>query len=90
MALLAMVIGLLVGAAIGLTSLNLNRTALMLGKTTVDESMELLFRSGFVRDVTTHEGTNYEITKTGLQFMKEYQNLKRTLEQEPTQKIPRA
>ena len=87
MALMTMVVGLAVGAAISVTSLSQSRTALAVGKTTVAESMELLFRSGFLRHVVTEEGRKFEITDTGLRFIDEYQSLKRTLEQQPTQKI---
>ena len=87
LALLTMAFGLLVGAAIGLTSLNFSRTARTVGKTTVEEGMELLLKSGFVKSVPTDGGMKYEITDTGLRFLGDYQDLKRISEQEPTRKI---
>jgi len=80
LALLTMAVGLLVGTAMGLSSLNLSQTARRIGKATVEESMELLVKSGFVRVLATEGGAKYEITNTGLRFLEEYQNLKRTPE----------
>ena len=78
LALLTMAVGLLVGTAMGLSSLNLSQTARTIGKATVEESMELLVKSGFVRGLATEGGAKYEITNTGLRFLEEYQSLKRT------------
>lgn len=82
--LLTLAFGLLVGAAIGLTSINLSQTARTVGKATVEESMELLLKSGFVKSIPTEDGTKYEITNNGLRFLTDYQDLKRTSEQEST------
>lgn len=75
LALLTMLIGLLVGTAMGLSSLNLSRTARTIGKDAVDNSVQLLLKSGFVRKVATEQGTNFEITDTGVKFLREYQRL---------------
>lgn len=83
LALLTMVIGLLVGTAMGLSSLNLSKTAKAIGKTTVDESMELLLKSGFIRGIITNGRTHYEITDSGRQFLEEYQELNAGPEQTP-------
>ena len=85
--LLTLTFGLLVGAAIGLTSINLSRTARTVGKATVEESMELLLKSGFVKSAPTEDGAKYEITNNGLRFLADYQDLKRSSEQESTHKI---
>ena len=87
LALLTMMFGLLIGAAIGLTSINFSRTARTVGKATVEESMELLLKSGFVKSAPTEDGTKYEITDTGLRFLGDYQDLKSASQQEPAHPI---
>ena len=62
-ALATMVVGALVGAAIGITSAKLNRTA------GVPSSGSL---QKFVRQYSTVQGTKYELTSEGLQFLQEY------------------
>jgi UDP-N-acetylglucosamine 3-dehydrogenase len=37
----------------------------------------VLLRSGFLRTAATQEGTGYEITESGLRFLKEYQDIQR-------------
>jgi len=58
-----MIVGVLVGTAIGITSTRLKRTV-------------SIPRSGllqkFVRQYSTEQGTRYELTSEGLQFLQEY------------------
>jgi hypothetical protein len=62
-ALATMAVGALVGAAIGITSSKLNRTVGI-------PSSGLL--QNFVRQYSTEQGTRYELTDEGLQFLQDY------------------
>lgn len=62
-ALATMVVGALVGTAIGITNTKLNRT--------VGISRSGLLQK-FVRQHSTEQGTKYELTNEGLQFLQEY------------------
>jgi hypothetical protein len=82
--LMTMILGLLVGAAMGLGALNLSGSARAAAGTTVGESVELLLKSGFVRNVSNQgKSDQYEITDTGLRFLKEYQDLNENAQHAP-------
>jgi len=62
-ALAAMVVGALVGTAIGLTNIKHQRTV------SIPRSGQL---ERLVRQYSTEQGTKYELTDEGLQFLQEY------------------
>lgn len=62
-ALATMVVGALVGTAFGITNTKLNRTV------SIPRSGSL---QKFVKQYSTEEGTKYELTSEGLQFLEEY------------------
>jgi Trk-type K+ transport system membrane component len=67
-ALATMVVGALVGTAIGITNTKLNRTV-GIGRSGLLQK--------FVRQYSTEQGTKYELTNEGLQFLREYAVLER-------------
>jgi len=84
LALMTMILGLLVGTAMGLGAINLSGTARADGRVAVKDSMELLLKSGFVKAVAIGGNPHqYEITTTGLNFLKEYQDLNDNADQVP-------
>ena len=62
-AIATMVVGALVGAAIGITNSSLNRTLRIPSSGSLQK---------FVRQYSTEQGTRYELTSEGVQFLEEH------------------
>jgi UDP-2-acetamido-3-amino-2,3-dideoxy-glucuronate N-acetyltransferase len=54
-------------------------TDLEVGSTGSDKYLQMMFRLGLIRTTATSEGEQYEVTETGLHFLKEYGDIERDL-----------
>jgi len=70
-ALATMIVGALVGAAVGITNMQLRRGV----------GNSRLGLQKFVKQYSTEQGTKYELTDEGLQFLREYAVLEQPLEE---------
>jgi predicted dehydrogenase len=66
-------------------------TSLNLDSTRSDKYLQMMFRLGLIRSTATSEGEQYEVTETGLHFLKEYGDIERDVTKaflNPRQKTP--
>jgi predicted dehydrogenase/predicted transcriptional regulator len=66
-------------------------TSLKLDSTRSEKYLQMMFRLGLIRSTATSEGEQYEVTETGLHFLKEYGDIERDLTKaplNPPQKAP--